>query len=102
MSLRGRISNLPIRTRPASPRNLVARPNGPRVKLVIFLIERYRDSALHKRLHRNGARCRFVPSCSEYAIRAVRKHGLLRGALLTGWRLYRCNPENKGPRVDFP
>ena len=36
--------------------------------------------------------CRFWPSCSEYAIEAVRRHGLLRGGVLGGWRLLRCHP----------
>ena len=36
--------------------------------------------------------CRFVPSCSEYAIEALRTHGALRGGLLASWRILRCNP----------
>jgi putative membrane protein insertion efficiency factor len=36
--------------------------------------------------------CRFHPTCSCYAIKALRAHGLLRGSLLAGWRLLRCNP----------
>ncbi|HWR36547.1 MAG TPA: membrane protein insertion efficiency factor YidD [Clostridia bacterium] len=36
--------------------------------------------------------CRFVPTCSEYAIEAVDRHGALRGAGLAFWRLLRCNP----------
>ena len=36
--------------------------------------------------------CRFTPSCSEYAAEAVLRHGVVRGALLTGWRLLRCHP----------
>jgi uncharacterized protein len=38
------------------------------------------------------AACRFTPSCSEYAAEAVLRHGVLRGALLTCWRLLRCHP----------
>lgn len=40
--------------------------------------------------------CRFEPSCSQYGIEALREHGLLKGSLLTGWRLLRCNPFNGG------
>jgi putative membrane protein insertion efficiency factor len=40
--------------------------------------------------------CRFYPSCSEYALRAVRHRGLLRGALLAAWRVLRCNPFSRG------
>jgi putative membrane protein insertion efficiency factor len=40
--------------------------------------------------------CRFHPSCSAYGMDAVRTHGAVKGTLLTGWRLLRCNPWNKG------
>ncbi len=36
--------------------------------------------------------CRFTPSCSEYALQAIRTHGVLRGVLLGCWRIARCNP----------
>lgn len=36
--------------------------------------------------------CRFTPTCSQYAIEALRKHGPLRGSWLTVKRLARCNP----------
>ena len=36
--------------------------------------------------------CRFAPTCSHYAEGALATHGALRGALLTVWRLARCNP----------
>jgi hypothetical protein len=38
------------------------------------------------------SRCRFEPSCSEYAVQAVREHGALKGAALAARRLCRCNP----------
>ena len=37
-------------------------------------------------------RCRFHPTCSAYAMQALRRHGLVRGLLLTLWRVARCNP----------
>jgi uncharacterized protein len=40
--------------------------------------------------------CRFEPSCSEYFIQAVKKHGPLRGACRGVWRVCRCNPWNIG------
>ena len=43
-----------------------------------------------------GASCKYHPSCSQYAIDAVRQKGLLRGSLLAGWRLLRCNPWSHG------
>jgi putative membrane protein insertion efficiency factor len=44
--------------------------------------------------------CKFHPSCSQYALDALRKHGLLRGALKAGWRLLRCHPWSHGG-VDY-
>ena len=43
-----------------------------------------------------GPRCRYAPSCSDYAIQAVRDFGILRGLVLAGWRLLRCNPLSAG------
>ena len=40
--------------------------------------------------------CKYHPSCSQYAIDAVREHGLVRGSVLAGWRLLRCNPWSHG------
>lgn len=42
------------------------------------------------------ARCRYHPSCSAYAVEAVRSYGVLRGAVLAAWRLLRCNPLSDG------
>ncbi|MBA2116648.1 membrane protein insertion efficiency factor YidD [Bremerella alba] len=39
-----------------------------------------------------GQACRFQPTCSNYFIGAVRKHGPVSGALRGGWRILRCNP----------
>ena len=36
--------------------------------------------------------CRFQPSCSAYAVEALERYGLLRGSVLSLWRLLRCNP----------
>jgi putative membrane protein insertion efficiency factor len=43
-----------------------------------------------------GARCRYYPSCSEYAAQAIQRFGILRGLVLAGWRLLRCNPWSHG------
>ena len=40
--------------------------------------------------------CKYHPSCSEYAVQALRHHGLVRGSLLAGWRVLRCNPWSHG------
>ena len=46
------------------------------------------------------AHCKYHPSCSEYAVQAVRRYGVVRGVVLAGWRLLRCNPWSHGG-VDF-
>jgi putative membrane protein insertion efficiency factor len=43
-----------------------------------------------------GERCKYHPSCSEYAVQAVQRFGILRGLVLAGWRLLRCNPWSHG------
>tara|TARA_B100001250_G_scaffold412824_1_gene445093 strand:- start:127 stop:381 length:255 start_codon:yes stop_codon:yes gene_type:complete len=39
-----------------------------------------------------GPRCRHIPSCSEYALDAIKKRGIISGALLTSKRILRCRP----------
>ncbi|KAL5742740.1 hypothetical protein ACOSP7_029472 [Xanthoceras sorbifolium] len=36
--------------------------------------------------------CRYVPTCSEYSMEAYKKYGVVKGTILTTWRLCRCNP----------
>jgi uncharacterized protein len=43
-----------------------------------------------------GERCKYYPSCSEYAVQAVERFGILRGLVLASWRLLRCNPWSHG------
>jgi putative membrane protein insertion efficiency factor len=40
--------------------------------------------------------CRFMPTCSEYAIEAVHKRGIVVGSALASWRILRCNPLFRG------
>jgi putative membrane protein insertion efficiency factor len=47
-----------------------------------------------------GRRCKYHPSCSQYALDAFEEFGLARGAVLAGWRLLRCNPWSHGG-VDY-
>jgi uncharacterized protein len=42
------------------------------------------------------ARCKYHPSCSAYAVEAVRTYGVPRGSVLAAWRLLRCNPLSHG------
>jgi putative membrane protein insertion efficiency factor len=41
-------------------------------------------------------RCRYEPTCSRYALRAIDQYGILRGVVLATWRLLRCNPWSRG------
>ena len=45
--------------------------------------------------------CKYHPSCSEYAVLAIRKHGVFKGVGMAAWRLLRCNPWSMGG-VDYP
>jgi uncharacterized protein len=41
-------------------------------------------------------RCKYEPTCSAYAVEAIRELGTVRGAILAAWRLARCNPFSHG------
>jgi len=43
-----------------------------------------------------GGQCRYLPSCSDYAERAIRTRGALVGSALAAWRVLRCNPFGRG------
>ena len=49
-----------------------------------------------------GQSCRFTPTCSAYAIRALGKHGAVVGSALAGWRILRCNPWCHGGCDEVP
>jgi hypothetical protein len=49
-----------------------------------------------------GNNCRFYPSCSEYAMEAIDKHGALRGTRLAGTRLLKCHPWHAGGHDPVP
>lgn len=40
--------------------------------------------------------CRFTPTCSQYAVEAIKTHGAFKGSMLAAWRILRCNPFCKG------
>jgi len=49
-----------------------------------------------------GARCRFTPTCSDYALAVIMRHGAVRGGWLTAKRLARCGPWTPMGTVDLP
>jgi putative membrane protein insertion efficiency factor len=67
----------------------VINPARPAVVKLLRFYQRWISPAF-------GARCRYYPSCSEYAIQAVQQLGILRGLVLAAWRLLRCNPLSRG------
>lgn len=56
-----------------------------RVAVVLILVYRWATSGLPRR-------CRYEPTCSAYAVEAIRRHGLLRGGWLAARRIGRCHP----------
>lgn len=40
--------------------------------------------------------CKYYPTCSEYTLRAIERHGAVKGAILGLWRIMRCNPWSMG------
>lgn len=61
-------------------------------KLCIYLIRFYQKYISPLK----GPTCRFYPTCSQYAIEALEKYGVLKGSILAIWRILRCNPFAKG------
>jgi len=62
------------------------------IKLGVGLVRLYQATLAHWL----GGNCRFYPSCSDYAIEAIRAHGLPRGAWLSVKRIGRCHPFSRG------
>lgn len=62
------------------------------IALFVFVIRAY-QFALSPFL---GSACRFAPSCSEYAIEAMRRHGPLQGSWMGARRIARCHPFHPG------
>ena len=59
------------------------------VQAPIVLYQRVISPALPRR-------CKYEPTCSAYAVQALREFGILRGPVLATWRLLRCNPFSHG------
>lgn len=61
-------------------------------RILIWLIRAYQKGISPMM----GPSCRFVPSCSQYAIDAIGHYGAIRGIIKSIWRVLRCNPFSKG------
>ena len=66
-------------------------------KLFLFLIRFYRRAISPLR----PPCCRFIPTCSEYALEAVEKYGVLRGGWLALRRLSRCHPFHRQKSIEY-
>lgn len=66
---------------------------------LLAFYQRFLSPALHSH---GGGGCRFQPTCSEYAVRAIAMHGPLRGSALAFWRLLRCHPFSRGGLDQVP
>jgi putative component of membrane protein insertase Oxa1/YidC/SpoIIIJ protein YidD len=78
------------------------RPHRTSAAVMRWFNSAYQASSLRGRLKRQGKTCVYLPSCTDYAQRAVSKYGLLRGLMLTGDRFRRCAEGGSGSYVDFP
>ena len=61
--------------------------------LILQLIRFYRR---HLSGLKRAPTCRYIPTCSQYAIEAIEKYGVCKGGALALWRVLRCNPFCKG------
>lgn len=68
------------------------RPRGMAARLAIGLIRGYQ----HFLSPFIGSRCRFLPTCSAYAVEAIERHGFYRGGVLAVRRILRCHPWHPG------
>ena len=72
-----------------TPRNSVSRALTAVLLLPLRAYRRWLSPAL-------PARCRYYPTCSAYAEQALRELGPVKGTIVAGWRLLRCNPFSSG------
>lgn len=61
-------------------------------KILIFMIKLYRKYLSPMK----STKCPYFPTCSQYGLEAIEKHGAIKGGVLTAWRIARCNPFSKG------
>lgn len=41
-------------------------------------------------------KCKYIPTCSQYALKAIERYGVVKGGIMALWRIFRCNPFSKG------
>lgn len=60
-------------------------------RVMIWMIRQYQRTAPLR-----PPSCRYLPTCSQYAVEAIQKHGPLKGTALAAWRICRCHPLCRG------
>jgi uncharacterized protein len=83
------MSRAPSASASAGSRNAAARVVRTVATAPIIAYQRLISPAIPRR-------CKYEPTCSRYAVEAIRRYGILRGLVLAGWRLLRCNPWSYG------
>ena len=78
--------------RGAAHRSATGLPARLPARLIVRLIRGY-QTAISPGL---GPACRYLPTCSDYALQAIERHGVVRGGAMSVWRLLRCNPFSAG------
>ena len=64
-------------------------------KIILWIIYYYKRH-ISSYLSQKGINCKFYPTCSDYAIEAINKYGLIKGGIKSIRRILRCNPFSKG------
>ena len=62
-------------------------------RVLLFLIRFYRRELSQRK---KKPSCRYIPTCSKYAVTAIERYGAWKGGRMAAWRLLRCNPFSKG------
>jgi len=83
---------IPVKERQRSYRSAVGEAGKTVARGLIFLIQLYRHMISPLR----PASCRFVPTCSQYAVDALNEHGVIKGGWLATARLAKCGPWHRG------
>ena len=62
-------------------------------RIMLWMIRFYRRELSARKKHPT---CRYIPTCSEYAVTAIQRYGSVRGGGMAAWRVLRCNPFSRG------
>lgn len=66
------------------------------MKKIMIKIIMFYQKHISVNFEKNGVKCKYYPTCSEYALQAYNKYGFFKGTILTIKRVFKCNPFSKG------